>query len=108
MSSLEKYLFSSLTHFLIGSFIFLKLSSRSCLYISEINLLSVALFAIIFSHSEGSLAYSFLHCAKAFKFNSVLFAYFCFYFRYSWWWVIEDLAVIYVKECFAYVFLEEV
>ena len=27
----------------------------SCLYILEINSLSVALFAIIFSHSEGSL-----------------------------------------------------
>ena len=37
MSSLEKYLFSSLTHFLIGSFIFLELSCRSCLYILEIN-----------------------------------------------------------------------
>ena len=30
MSSLEKYLFRSLAHFLFGSFIFLKLSCRSC------------------------------------------------------------------------------
>jgi len=51
MSSLEKCLFSSLAYFLIGSFIFLELSCRSCLYIFEINTLSVASFAIIFSHS---------------------------------------------------------
>ena len=52
MSSLEKCLFSSLAYFLFGSFIFLVLS---CLYIFEINVLSVILFTIIFSHSENCL-----------------------------------------------------
>ena len=55
MYSLEKCLFSPLVHFLIGSFIFLELSCRSCLHIFEINPLSVASIAIIFSHSEGCL-----------------------------------------------------
>ena len=45
----------SLAHFLIGSFIFLELSRRNCLYIFEISPLSVSPFAIIFSQSEGCL-----------------------------------------------------
>ena len=47
MSSMEKCLFSLLAHFLIGSFIFLELSCRSCLYIFEVNcqLLHLLLFS---------------------------------------------------------------
>ena len=53
ISSLEIYMFMSFSHFLIGLFLFLVLSCMNCLYILEINPLSVVSFAIIFSHSKG-------------------------------------------------------
>ena len=110
MSSLEKCLLRSFPHFLIGLVVSLVLSCMSCLYILEINPLSVVSFAIIFSHSEGCLVTLLMvsllivaYSAKAFKFNQVPLTYFCFYFCYSRKWVIKDLALIYVIECSAYV-----
>ena len=52
ISPLEKCLFRFSTHFFIWLFSFFILSCMSCLYILEIDPLSVALLANIFSHSE--------------------------------------------------------
>ena len=72
MSSLEKWLFRSFSHFLIGLFVFLVLSYMSCLYILEINPLSVVSFAIIFSHSEGCLFTLFIFSFAAQKLLSLI------------------------------------
>ena len=109
MSSLEKCLFRSFPHFLTRMFVFLALGCMSCLYIFEINLLSIVSFAIIFSHFEGCLFTLFIASFAIQKlFNLIRSHLLTFYFHYSTRWVIEGLAVIYVRESSAYVFLYEI
>ena len=108
MSSLEKCLFSSLAHFLTGSLlIFLELSCRSCLYVFEINSLSVALFAIIFSHSEGCLFTLLMVSFIVQKLLSLISSHlFIFAFiSITLGGGLEDPAVVYARESSPYVFL---
>ena len=101
LSSLEKDLFMSFPHFLIGLFVFLALSCMSCLYILEINPLSVS-FGGIFSHSEGCL-FTLLIVSFAVRklLNLIRFPLFTFVFISV---TLGDLGLIYVIECSAYVF----
>ena len=63
--------------FFIGLFVFLILSFMSCLYILEINPLSFASFANIFSHSEDCLFVLFMVFFAVQKLLSLIRSYLC-------------------------------
>ena len=69
---MEKRLSRSSAHFLIGLFVFLVLNFMSCLYILEINPLSVVPFAILFSYSKDCLFTLFIVSFAAQKLLSLI------------------------------------
>ena len=74
---MEKFLFRSSTHFLIGLFIFLMLSCMSCFYILEINPVSCFICNYFLPFCWLYFAYCFLWCAEEHLFKFHLFV-FCF------------------------------
>ena len=125
--SLEKCLFPT---FCLGCLFFWYWVVWAACIILDINSFSVVSLAIIFAHSEGCLFTLFIvsfavqkcfirshnhmgflsinikMCLFCFYFHYfILFPYIYFYFHYCRKWVREDLVVIFVIECFAYVFL---
>ena len=98
MSSLVQCLFKSFAHFFIGLFFFFwywaSWAGSRFWGLIHFHLFHLLLFSPI--HIFALTIVSFV-VQKLISFNYVPFVYFCFYFHYSGRWVIEDLAVIYVR-----------
>ena len=84
-SYLEKCLFSS-AHLFISVFVCLILSYISCLYMLDVNLLSVISFANIFSHSVSCLFILWMVSFAVQKLLSLIryLCLFCFHFLCFW------------------------
>ena len=108
-SSLEKCLFKSSVHFmteLFGFLLLLLLSCMRCLYILEIKPLSVTSFTSIFSHSEDCLFILFMVSFAMKKLVSLIRSHLFvlgFFLLLPWETDQRKIAMIYVRECFAYV-----
>ena len=73
----------------------------SSLYILEINSLSVVSFTINFSHSEGCLFTLLIVSFVVQKVLSLIGPHFHYTILYIHYMVMEDLAMVYVRQCSA-------
>jgi len=93
MSSLEKCLFRSFAHFFDWVVYFFMLSCMDYLYILEINLMSLALFANIFFYSEKFFFVLFMVSLAVQNLLSFIWSH-LFVFLFSLLWEVDQKNVL--------------
>ena len=103
ISCLDKCLFKSSAHFLIGFSLLLLLSYMRCLYILDINPLLLISFANIFSHLVGCLFVLSMVSSAVQKLLSLIRSHlFLFLFPCLRKQIQKNIAMIYVKMCYLF------